>query len=62
MKVPSVWSSVEADCWSRDFNYEDYLKYHKQSGCISSPLTVQGYLALCAALDADFDSKMRYEE
>lgn len=58
MKVPSIWSSVEADCWSRNFDYDNYLAYHKKSGCISTPMTKDGYALLCRALDYDMKEKL----
>lgn len=25
--IPSIWGSLEAECWSRDFKYSDYWKH-----------------------------------
>lgn len=25
--IPDIWSSLEFECWSRDFDYDDYKKH-----------------------------------
>lgn len=47
----SIWSSVEADAWSRNFGYVDYLHIHNELKIKGEPLDQDGYDALCNLLD-----------
>lgn len=53
----SIWSSVEADAWSRGFDYEDYLHLHKQSCLEARVVSEKAYYRLCAALDMNMDEE-----
>lgn len=54
----SIWSSVEAESWSRNFSYEDYLARHNLAQVVSKPLCLQSYLLLCKALEAQMEFDM----
>lgn len=55
----SIYGTVECDAWSRGFNYDDYLDFHKRTGCKARPVALAFYWALCGAFNnamaADFE-------
>jgi hypothetical protein len=46
MSVQSIWESVECDAWSRGLDYENYLEWHKRTGCSASVLPGWAYSRL----------------
>ena len=50
-KSISIWNTVECDCWSRDFNYENYCMFHDRVYADSSnqpaKLCKEAYVILC---------------
>lgn len=58
--ITSIWSTPEADAWSRDFGYEGYCNLvflYKGLGKVTSdPVTEECYLGLCEV----FSNEMIY--
>jgi hypothetical protein len=52
---PSIWSTIECDAWSRDFDYANYLRIRELSGIQSNPVSEEMYLNLKHA----FETEMR---
>jgi len=53
----SIWNSIEANCWSRDFDYSNYLIYHAKANCKGETLSFEGYKNLCTLLNFEEDEK-----
>ena len=49
----SIWSTVEAEAWSRGFRYEDYVNLHYKNS--TNALTEKSYQLICQAFDADLE-------
>ena len=56
----SIWSTVEAEAWSRGFRYEDYVNLHYQNS--TNALTEKGYRLVCEAFDADLEREPKREK
>ena len=41
--APSIWSSVECDAWSRDYNWDQYMEWHAHCKCRGQTLTIDQY-------------------
>lgn len=55
----NFWKTVEVDCWSRDFDYADYVAYHAvylEKGLVDSePLSEVAYMYICKACEYEFE-------
>ena len=49
----SIWSTVEAEAWSRGFRYEDYVNLHNRNN--TNALAEKSYRLICEAFDADME-------
>lgn len=52
---PTVFSSIEADAWSRCFTYEDYVECYNRVFPGSSPVAVDVYELLCQAFELQME-------
>ena len=50
-----MWGTVEADAWSRNFSYEDYVNLHRQSGYVCNALCKEAYELICEALEVQLE-------
>jgi hypothetical protein len=57
----SIYSTVEMSSASRDFSYQDYLNFHKASGCVGGALSEPAYLMVCDILNIEIELNMNYE-
>lgn len=55
----SIWSSVEVDAWSRDFDYTNYLNLHKQLGVKGSALHIDAYDAFYDLMDIIYEDSLK---
>lgn len=50
----SIWSTVECDAWSRDFDYENYLGLYNKITGDDSKISKNTYSLICQAFDNQF--------
>lgn len=50
-----MWKTIEADAWSRNFSYEDYVNLHRQSGYVCNALCKEAYELVCEALEVQLE-------
>lgn len=58
-EVPSIWSSIEFDAISRDFNYENYISMWNRSGTDGAFLSKSAYMMLKDIFSQEMDSYFR---
>ena len=51
----NLWNTPEAEAWCRDFDYEEYTTLRVAMGTVGAQLTCQGYMDICAMLDAEME-------
>lgn len=52
--MSSIWNSIEVDCWSRSFSYDDYVDYHKERGNPGVVISEEMYYALCDLCEKEY--------
>ena len=45
--TPSIYSSVELDAWSRNFDYAGYVDLHNKCKVTGAKLSAEGWKAFC---------------
>lgn len=45
--MQSIFSSIEAECWSRGFNYEDYKRFYEKLKIKGKLLSEDQYAEFC---------------
>lgn len=58
----SIWNTIECSAWSRDFCYNEYLAFHKKTGIVATPVSLNMYLNLCSIFDQDMDDYTEGDE
>ena len=48
------WSSIEVDCWSRDFDYQQYLTYIRRMAKECIPVSEKEYYNVCKVCEKDY--------
>ena len=48
------WGSIETDCWSRDFDYKEYVVYFRKANIHSTPVGEKEYNDLCKLCDMTY--------
>lgn len=60
---PSIWASIEMDCVSRDFSYEQYLEAHANVSCKGAPVDHRMYSELSdvlyGSMERDFSRSVK---
>ena len=50
-----MWGTIEAEAWSRNLEYEDYVSLHRQSGHVCNALCKEAYELVCKALEVQLE-------
>ena len=58
----SIWSSIECDAWSRDFDYKNYLLLYTQLTSEESKISEKTYSLICKAFENQFDEDQILDE
>lgn len=61
MSKTSIYATVEMDAASRDFSYQEYLRFHKATECRGVPVSEPAYLMVCDILNIEIDLNMNNE-
>lgn len=56
--IPSIWGCVEMDAASRDFDYQNYLDFHKRTGCKGAVLSSGNYYRVQQILRISMEESM----
>lgn len=54
-----LWGTVEADAWSRNFNYDEYLNLHQLAGVTQEPISFDGYQSLMELFDLLYEDSLK---
>lgn len=57
-----MWGTIEAEAWSRNFEYGDYVSLHRQSGYVCNALCKEAYELVCKAWEVQLTHDFKDEE
>lgn len=58
--MSNIWGTIEADAWSRSFNYTEYIRYCELAD--KKPVTELEYDLLCTQFNAEMIADMQADE
>lgn len=57
-----MWSTPEANAWSRDFDYENYVLLFKTEFPIGTPFKEETYKAFCKVFESIMERSFKEDE
>lgn len=57
-----MWGTIEAEAWSRNLEYKDYVSLHRQSGYVCNALCKEAYELVCKALEVQLTHDFKDKE
>lgn len=57
--MSNIWRTSEFKAWSRDFNYEEYLKLHRDLKCEGAVVSLLTYNKLCVVMNDEMEESWK---